>query len=183
MDMTDKEFAREMKLISRSDKSGLKNIYTEYAPLIYSIAFSTLKNKEQAEDITSDFFLRLWNKADTYKQGFSHKAWMTRIVRNMCLDLLRHDSRVDFSIDSQESYDIADESKGIEDAFAENVGFEEALSLLPEAERQVINLRFMSDMTIVEIATALSLPQGTVAWRLRNALQRLKNSVKEGELL
>lgn len=181
--MTDKEFAREMKLISRSDKSGLKRIYEEYAQLIYSIAFSTLKNKEQSEDITSDFFLRLWNKADTYKQGFSHKAWITKIVRNMCLDLMRQNGRFDFSIDSDESMDIADNSKGIEDRLAENESFEKALSLLPEGERQIINLKFMSDMTIVEIADALSVPQGTVAWRLRNALQRLKNSVKEGELL
>lgn len=180
--MTEQEFAGEMKLILLDNRDGLKRIYEAYAPYVYNTALSILKDPEGAKDITSDFFLRLWNKSDTYDPNGRHKGWIAAIVRNMCLDLLRRNGRTEYTLDSPDSPDIPDTSVSVEDAVASKQGFLQALDALPTAEREILNLRFAGEMTIAEISKTLGVAQGTVAWRLRNALQRLKNTAKEGQL-
>ena len=61
--MTDKEFEFAMSKIRQGDKQGLQEIYEAYISLIYAIVKDVLQNKESAEDVTSDFFIKLWDKA------------------------------------------------------------------------------------------------------------------------
>ena len=60
--MTDKEFNYNIKLIKNKDKAGLKTIYVEYVSLIYHTVLNIIKQKEDAEDITSDFFIKFINE-------------------------------------------------------------------------------------------------------------------------
>ena len=84
--MTDVAFEAAMHRIRQGDKQGLQEIYEAYIGLIYSIVKDVVHNKESAEDITSDFFIKLWDKADLYKSGMGHKTWMTTIARNITID-------------------------------------------------------------------------------------------------
>ena len=67
--MTDQEFESCMILMTQGDREGLRLVYEEYIGYIYAIVLDVLKNKENAEDISTDFFLKLWHIADTYKPG------------------------------------------------------------------------------------------------------------------
>ncbi len=87
--MTDIQFEAAMEKIRSGDKQGLQEIYEEYIGLIYTIVKDVLKSKENAEDVTSDFFIRLWDKADTFQSGRGHKTWITTIARNMEVDYVR----------------------------------------------------------------------------------------------
>lgn len=180
--MTDIQFLGEMKLISQKNKDGLKKIYEEYAPFVYNTAYAVLKNPSQAEDVTSDFFLKLWGIAGTYKDGNGHKRWLAVIVRNMCLDFIRKNKKIEYTIDTPTSPDYPD-AANIEEDTVNNQTFEAVLNTLCTEEREIINLRFAGDMTIKEIAKTLDLAQGTVAWRLRQALQKLKDYVEEGQFI
>ena len=64
--MTDQEFESCMILMTQGDREGLRLVYEEYIGYIYAIVLDVLKNKENAEDISTDFFLKLWHIADTY---------------------------------------------------------------------------------------------------------------------
>ncbi len=72
--MNEYQFEEAVARMVRGDKSGLKEIYENYVGYIYRIIFEVLRNKENAEDVTSDFFLRLWDKAEQFKPGSGHKG-------------------------------------------------------------------------------------------------------------
>lgn len=91
--MTEAEFEHCMEKICCGDKSGLKDIYTEYLPFIYRTVYGIVGNKENAEDITSDFFVKLWSLAPQYKKGEGHKGYLATVARNMAIDFIRKKRR------------------------------------------------------------------------------------------
>ena len=91
--MTDEEFSLCMQRMSKGDRDALREVYEAYLKLIYALCLSKLKHKESAEDVTSEFFIRLYNSAATYDGRGNHKAWISTIARNMCIDYIRKNSR------------------------------------------------------------------------------------------
>lgn len=89
MNVTEQEFEQCIERICQGDKSGLKDIYVAYLPYLYRIILGIVGNKENAEDITSDFFVKLWSLAPKYQPGNGHKGYLATIARNMAIDFLR----------------------------------------------------------------------------------------------
>ena len=178
--MTDKEFDAAMSKIRQGDKQGLQEIYEAYIGLIYAIVLDVLQNKESAEDVTSDFFIKIWDKADYYKSGQGHKAWMAAIARNMAIDYLRKYRKEEASdfLEDIDSEELSQKTMGyespVEREIIADVSVKEALSELKEKERQIMNMKILGDMTFQEIADALHIPLGTVTWRYRNAVNKLR---------
>lgn len=184
--MTDKEFENCCMRILKGDKDGLKDIYEAYAQYIYAVILRILQNKENAEDVTADFFIKMWDLAERYKGGNGHKAWMTTIARNMAIDSLRLKKREvlnedipDIAGDNEEtafkntsSYGQAESE--VEAEVVGNMSVEEVLSVLKDNERQIINMKVLGDMTFQEIADVLGIPLGTVTWRYQNAMKKLR---------
>ena len=83
--MDDQQFEQDILLILHNDRNGLKHIYEAYCPMIFSVVSDIVGKREDGEDITSEFFIRLWDIADTYKPGKGHRAWMITIARNMAI--------------------------------------------------------------------------------------------------
>lgn len=178
--MTDIEFDNAIARIKQGDKSGLADIYEAYIGLIYAIVKDVVKDKESAEDVASDFFIRLWDKADRFKPGYGHKTWITTIARNMAIDHIRKYSKEEIS-DFPEDIENADYSgqdtgldSPVEKQVLGDVIIQEALALLQEKERQILNMKILGEMTFQEIADTLQIPMGTVTWRYRNAVNKLR---------
>lgn len=178
--MTDVQFESAMHRIRQGDKQGLKDIYEAYIGLIYSIVKDVVQSRESAEDITSDFFIKLWDKADFYKSGMGHKTWMTTIARNMAIDYLRKYRKEAASelleeIEPETFTGQAVENESpVEQEVIANLSVKEAFSRLQESERQIMNMKILGEMTFQEIARALSIPIGTVTWRYQNAVKKLR---------
>ena len=99
--MTDKEFDHCMDQIGRGEKEGLRRIYEEYGTFIYKTLLSTVKIPQDAEDLTSDLFLRLWKKAEQYRRGAGHKAYLARIAHNMAVDHLASKGKIIIAVDNK----------------------------------------------------------------------------------
>jgi len=170
--MNDRQFEEHIGRICQNDREGLRAIYEEYCPMIYSVVMEILHNREDAEDVTSEFFIQLWDIADTYRPGRGHRAWMITIAHNLTIDYLRKRKR------EQPVPDVLDDPKlgqdSCEDRLCHKLSLEQALMTLKEEERQIVNLKIMGDLTFREIAALLKKPQGTVAWCYRTALRKLK---------
>ncbi len=169
--MTEQLFSESISQICRNDKEGLRRIYEDYNPLIYSAVWEILRSREDAEDVTSDFFIRLWDAADTYRPGHGHRAWMLTIARNMAIDYLRKRRR-------EEPVEVLPEDGGkqtpVDERAVNALSLQQALESLKEDERQIINLKIMGGLTFREIAAMLGRPQGTVAWCYRTAIRKLR---------
>ncbi len=184
--MTDVQFEECIMRMAKGDKEGLRMIYEEYIGYIYAVVLDVLKNKENAEDISADFFIKLWSIAGTYKPGNGHRAWMVRIARNMSIDFLRKHRREDLSDKMEDVGETAegdsygrsiyggDTGSQVEDEVISDLSLQEALAMLNDNEREVINLKIVADMTFKEIAELLNTPMGTITWRYQNAIKKLR---------
>lgn len=178
--MTDRQFERRIKLIQDGDKQGLKEIYGEYGKMIYQCVFQVLHSRQDAEDVTSDFFLKLWEIADTYCFGGRHKRWLVTIARNMALDLLKKRSREQLTINDDEDFrDEPADSVSTEDTVTGNMAVAEALERLEDGEREIVNMKIFAGMTFKDIAAVLDKPIGTVTWKYRNAISKLRDFIGE----
>lgn len=177
--MTEERFNLAMERIRNKDKSALKEIYEEYISFIYHTVLNIVKNPSDAEDITSEFFIKLWEKADSYKPGSAHKGYLATIARNMAIDHLRKYSKeVYIETDNEDESDsmaqIADDSTSPENQVVENLAVDEALSRLKPIYRQIVTMKVLGDMTFKEISEALNIPIGTVTWNYQDALKKLR---------
>lgn len=193
--MEDRVFDRCMERIKQNDKEALKEIYVAYAGFLFHFILGILGNRENAEDVTSEFFIKLWDIADKYVPGTGHRAWLSRIARNMAIDFLRKNKReIPYDAGEREFEMLAasDEStaeggkKGggyksesdNRDATAEeavsNLTVKEVLERLKPAEREIVHLKIIGDMTFEEISDLLETPMGTVTWRYREAMKKLR---------
>lgn len=169
--MTDARFEQCIRRINNGDKDGLREVYEEYVTYIYGIVWQILKNKENVEDVTSDFFIKVWEKSKLYKPGRGHKGWMATIARNMAIDYIRKYGREELT-DSFSDME-AKEGLSLEEEVVTEIVVGEALERLSERERTVVHMKVMGDMTFKEISQVLSVPQGTVQWRYREAMKKL----------
>ena len=175
--MTDKDFDLQISRIVSGDRQGLKSVYDEYGKMIYSVAFGILRSKENAEDVTSEFFIRLWTTAAAqYSAGNGHRCWLSSIARNMALDYLRknsHEQLVSEDEDGTER-DIPDSSPPPDEAVTQKLALAHALESLDPTERSIISLKFEADLTFKEIARVMKKPMGTVTWKYRSAIEKLR---------
>jgi len=168
--VTETRFEECIRAMNRGDRDGLKEVYEEYVSYIYGIVRALLHNKEEAEDITGDFFIRLWEKSDTYKPGGGHKGWMATIARNMAVDYIRKHKREDFS----ETVSDKESDENVEHQVLADISINEALATLKESERKVVHLKIMGELTFKEIAEILNQPMGTVTWHYNQAIKKLR---------
>lgn len=193
--MEDRVFDRCMERIKQGDKEALKEIYVAYAGFLFHFLLGILRNRENAEDVTSEFFIKLWDIADKYVPGTGHRAWLSRIARNMAVDFLRsHKREIPYDAGEQgfEAMAASDEALNehgrtgggtigesdsrdvtAEEAVA-NLTVKEALDRLKPAEREIVHLKIIGDMTFEEISNILETPMGTVTWRYREAMKKLR---------
>ena len=173
--MEERDFDRCMERIRQGDKEGLKEIYLAYGSYIFHLILGVLQNRENAEDVTSEFFIKLWDLGEKYIPGSGHRAWLSRIARNMAIDFIRANKREVLSDLEQEEWENAMEGQDeTEEEALSNVTIEEALSRLKPGQREVVHLKIVGDLTFEEISGLLQVPMGTVTWRYREAIKILR---------
>lgn len=176
--MSEEQFNSCIALIISGDRRGLKEIYEAYLSYIYRIILGVVGRKEDAEDITTEFFIKLFQTADKYKPGTGHKGYMAIIARNMAIDFMRKNKREileSFTVSDDEEYKpepLANDNT--EEEVLEEVSLTDALKVLNDKERIIIDMKILSEMTFQEISDSLHIPMGTVTWRYREAIKKLR---------
>jgi RNA polymerase sigma factor (sigma-70 family) len=71
------------------NQSRFEKLYHEYKKLVFNVALNYLQNVEDAEEITQDVFVKIYNSLDNFNQKSSYKTWIYRITINQCLDYIK----------------------------------------------------------------------------------------------
>ena len=174
--MDNKQFEECMSRIRAGDKDALKEIYEAYHEYIFHLLLSITGNYQDAEDLSIEFFIKLWNLGAQYAPGGGHRRWMTVIARNLALDYLRRKGREIPVADEQMSQET-DKNPVEEPGYTETedaMYVEKALASLNPAEREIVNMKILGDLTFRDIADVLKIPMGTVTWRYRQAVSKLR---------
>lgn len=183
--MTELQFEQAAARMAQGDKTALKEVYEAYIGYIYRTIYEVLQSKENAEDVTSEFFIRLWNKAYQYKPGNGHRAYLTAIARNMAIDYLRKHKKEQLTalmqdLGQEDNEEWQTYPQGLaaqnptQEEVIEDMTLKEALMKLKPAESQIISLKIMGELTFKEIADIMGMPMGTVTWKYQNALKKLR---------
>lgn len=164
--------------VAQRDLDALDLLYERHGRSAFAVAYGIVRTAEAAEDVVQDAFLTAWRRAETYvpSRG-SARTWLLSITRHRAIDVLRARA----SRPSGVSLDVAGAlaaQDGDPSAEAlrriEATSVRAALDILPNAQRQVVELAFFSGLTYPEIAERIGLPLGTVKSRIRLALERLR---------
>ena len=101
----------------------------------------------------------------------------------MAVDFLKKQGRLSYSIDGDEDYEEPADSQRTDETVESSISFDEALRGLSESEGEIVNMHIGLELTFKEIASALGVPLGTVTWKYRTALEKLRKTVKGGTLV
>lgn len=164
-----------LREIARGKTSAFEKLYLQYKGLVFSIALSVLKNKADAEDVCAETFESLFIKPDAYRGG-NGKAFIATVARNKALDLIRKRRRETLT-DFTESADMF--AAEFNDNAITGATIRTALHVLSDDERQ-ITLMYNSGLKHREIAVVLNMPLGTVTYKYKLALKKMRDCLEEG---
>lgn len=148
----------------------MEQIYETYHLSVYRLAFAYCKNRADAEDITSDVFLKRFETDPVFTDDKHETAWMMRVTVNRAKDLLRS-FRYRFSVpldDADLTYETPEESEVYR-----------AVMALPAKYRAVIHLYYFEGYSVAEIADMTGKSQTAVQTQLYRARKRLKDDLGE----
>lgn len=160
--------------IAAGDRSALALLFDREAARLVAIARRIVRRQDLAEEVVQDAFVAVWQRAAQFDgtRG-SAVAWLTTIVRNRALNLLRDGSRMDYH-DGETLAAIGDRSTDATQAFdalAERDALKACLSQLDETKRKAILLCYVTGLNHGEVAATLNAPLGTVkAWIRRGTM-------------
>lgn len=175
--------AQLVTAVARYSEVALAEVYRRHGGAVYGLARRVLNSTTEAEDITQEVFLRLWNQPDrfdpargslrSYLLAQSH-ARAVDAIRSLNARRLREAREARRTASAE--YDMQHEVWDL--ALADQVAV--ALGKLPEDERRAIELAYFEGHTYVEVAVLLDQAEGTVKSRIRNGMRRMRASLVEG---
>ena len=176
----------------RADREGAFERFVErYQKRLYRVAWGYLRQHEDALDAVQEAMVKIYLARHRYRPDSHPYTWVSRILANHCLDMLRRRrARPEGSLEGwQEAnpgHEVVDErnsdSPHREHARREfRRQVEEAVSGLPETQREVFTLRHFEEMSLQEIATARGCALGTVKSSLHRAAASVRESLRRVE--
>jgi RNA polymerase sigma-70 factor, ECF subfamily len=168
-----------ISLLGDGDAQAFALLYDRHSRAAFSLAYRMMGERQAAEDLTQDAFIKIWRGAPSYRTGRGGvRTWMLSIVRNQGKDQLRYHATRRRTQDKLEASAARTQPS---EAFAETWRnsqrdrVREALNTLPQEQLKILELAYFSGYTHVEIADLLGLPLGTVKGRMRRSLKRLRD--------
>ena len=166
----EKELHQIFEDLKQNKEKSFNELYEKYNKLIYCIAFSILKNKENSEDIVQIVFTKIY-KLEKEKLPTSNEAsWLYSLTKNEALNYIRKQKN-DISLDDIDY--IAYEDREFEKIIDKDT-YNRMMEKLDKEEREIVSLKILADMKFKDIAKLLNMPIGTVQWKYYTALHSLK---------
>lgn len=180
----DLEFVDPDRLLTSAragDKAAFAELYDVLAPQVLGLATHILRDRAQAEEVTQEVFVEVWQNAHTFDPARgSAKAWILRLTKSRSIDRLR-------SWRSAQARDTEDFNRQLttwvvaaEDEAQQRLESEELQELIDsigEPHRSALMLAYFGELTHQEIADATGVALGTAKTRVRDGLQKLRKAV------
>lgn len=193
---------KEFELIRKAqqgDHNAMTTLMKRYNKALYYVILKIVRNVDDAEDITVETFVKVFQNLDKFRFEHPFSSWLFRIGTNHCIDFIRRKKRIEvISIDQfmkktdekksdkEESNDVIDEAQNIEENSIRSQQIEVLrllINKLPTNYRKVLTLRYFEDMDYQQIADELDIPMGTVKAQIFRAKELLNELIRKHENL
>lgn len=175
--------------LNDNDQSAYAELMKRYRESIYFMLLKMVKNKDDADDLTIEAFGKAFNRLEQYVPNYAFSTWLFRIASNNCIDFIRRQKMVTYSLDSDHEGKDGDKmqfdvkSKGLDPS--EVVMQDQKIKMMRDVVDKLkprykilVELRYFKELSYEEIADELQLPLGTVKAQLFRARDLLYNIMK-----
>jgi RNA polymerase sigma-70 factor (ECF subfamily) len=181
-----------MVLYQRGEVRAFEILLSRHKKPVYNFILRFVGDRETAEDLLQDAFMRVIKGAEAYKRQAKFTTWLYTIARNLCVDQTRRrkhrkhaslDAPMDASDDSGTLLDVIPSNEMASDRKSVNKQLHQtmqrAVEALSEEQREVFLMRELLDMPFKQIADVVGVPENTVKSRMRYALEKLRLELDE----
>lgn len=174
-----KQFS-DLELVERAlsgEKSGYAGLVNRHKAYAFSVALRIIKNREEAEEITQDSFVKAFRSLDQFRQEAKFSTWLYRIVYTTALNYLRKHSIETVELDSHLSDQLPSYQPDSADLLDQKIKkryISDALGKLKAEDAVVLQLFYIDERSLDEIAAIMELETNTVKIRLHRARPRLR---------
>lgn len=171
----------DIQLIELAQNGGAEafgELYQRYALTIFRFIYARLNDRQDAEDLTEEVFLRVWQSLSSYQeQGVPFLAFLFRIARNAVIDFYRSSGKFGYqeSVDESPVLDLQSDPSEVAMANLEHQEIRQILDSLRDDYRMVLVLRFLSELSPEETAQVMGRSTGAVRVLQHRALSALRN--------
>lgn len=168
--------------LSQGDVKALDILYVAYAPLVRNWCFAILKNNAEAEDLTQDIFLRIWNYREDLNKVRSFKSYLFRTTHNAVLNKIREKNvRLMFARSRSGDALIEEDASSLTDTADLLNKIKIALEGMSDLRKRIFKMSRFEDKTYQEIAESLKISPKTVQYHISCALAELRKLMMENE--
>lgn len=187
--LNDKELVDSYR---RGNVASFELLVERHQNKVFSYILMLVKDRQLADDIFQDTFLKIIRtiKAGAYKEEGKFIQFAMRIAHNLVIDHFRKAKRLPIADSVNKDYDIVDHAKHAEPSVEDSIVTEQVYSdlrkmidLLPEEQKEVLNMRMYADMSFKDIADATNVSINTALGRMRYALINLRKMAKENNVI
>lgn len=176
-----------MARVLRNDTKAFSELYDHFNRVIYSVILNIVRIPSEAEEILQEVFVTFWNKRNQYDfTKSSPVTWMVTMARNRAIDKLRSNEfkgamRSGSIDDSPISSMMIEGNNPLDGALLDEKQrlVQQALQQLPQDQQIIIRVAYFEGLSQSEIAQRYSIPLGTVKTRMRLAMKKLYELLKE----
>lgn len=171
-------------LAQKGDVNSVTAIYEHFHRSVFRFLYYRVGDRQAAEDLTSEVFIQMVRNLPGYRpQGVPFNAWLFRIARNLATDHFRKTGKSGPTRIEEEATTSPDETVGSEETIISSKQFRRALAKLGHDQRDVIVLRFVSGLTLAEVAVSLNKSLDAVKALQRRGLASLHDILANGEVM
>ncbi|MFP3974874.1 MAG: RNA polymerase sigma factor [Dehalococcoidia bacterium] len=176
----------EAALVGRcqdGDTEAFRTLVEKYSRVLFGTAYLMTRDRGLAEDAVQGALVRIWEKLPSFRAHGSLKAWLVRIVVNEVNQQRRKKQPPVVSL--EHAPEVPNDPPEIEEALfhdEERQRLRQALETLTAEQREVVVLRYFSELTVPEVAAVMGKREGTIKSRLSRALDQLGEILRKDEI-
>ena len=166
--------------LQNRNQQAFSYLYDNYAAALNGIIYRLVEDKELAEDILQEAFVKIWNNFASYDTTKGRLfTWMLNLTRNLTIDTLRSKGYKKQSKISGDENSVSNftDNKAVAEKF-DAMGIRKQLSNLKPEQRSIIDMAYFNGYTQDEISKELGIPLGTVKTRMRSAILELRKMLQ-----
>lgn len=169
----------KVKRAIKGEEKYFIEIIDDIKEKLYTIAYSYVKNEQDALDIVQETVYKAYISIDTLKNPKYFNTWITRILINTSISVINKNKKVGYIEDHKRTEEI---ELNIDIDIDQKLDISNALDELEEKHKNVIKLKYFEDLTLNEISNKLDIPIGTAKTYLNKGLNRLRGIIGEDNI-
>jgi len=166
--------------VLEGDMQAFSYLVDKYKDMVFTLAFRILKNRENAEEVAQDSFVKVYQNIKKFKSKSKFSTWLYRIVYNTAISRVRVKQKPTMSIDEQNYFEIEDEKQNVIKNFdIENnkMILQRLLNKLDESDRALITLYYLDECKISEIAEITGQNNSNIKVKLHRTRKKMKEEL------